>query len=123
MALGRALSLPTPEAEDDVDLLARYRPFLQHSTVTESDWVSRLELDVVEQMVAADLAANGGERIKVLVLFGSMRSRWVEQPFVEPCLSIDARAGPTLACSHTSARAYCSAWAATSASSIRAVCR
>lgn len=123
MAHGRALSLPIPEAEDDVELRARYQPFLQHSTVTESDWVSRLELDVVEQMVAADLAANGGERIKVLVLFGSMRSRWVEQPFVEPCLSTDARAGPTLACSHTSARAYCSAWAATSASSIQAVCR
>lgn len=71
------LRLSIPPYEEDPAFRSKYRPFLQHDTVSESDWVARLELDVVGGMVAADLAATGGERIKVLVLFGSMRARWV----------------------------------------------
>ena len=62
--------------DDDAATRAAYRPFLTPELVAGCDWISKLELDAVEDMVAADLAATGGNRIKVLVLFGSLRARY-----------------------------------------------
>ena len=50
-------------------------PFLLDETVKRNDWISTLELSTVLRMVDWDLAESGGERIKVLVLFGSLRNR------------------------------------------------
>ena len=61
--------------QDDAVVRSKYRPFLLDERVAESDWISKLELDTVEQMVQADLHANNGERLRVLVLYGSLRSR------------------------------------------------
>lgn len=62
---------------DDAAIRNKYRPFLLDERVATSDWISKLELDVVEDMVRADLAGKNGERLRVLVLYGSLRSRCV----------------------------------------------
>ena len=68
-------SLAISAADDSNDVRTKYRPYLQSAEVTSSDWVSKLELDTVERMIVDDWAANQRNRIKVLVLFGSMRAR------------------------------------------------
>ena len=68
-------SLAIPEEDDNLVVRSTYRPFLLDETVERNDWISTLELSTVLQMVDWDLAESGGERIKVLVLFGSLRSR------------------------------------------------
>lgn len=67
--------LQITENQDDAAIRSKYRPFLLHERVAESDWISKLELDTVEDMVQADLDANNGQRLQVLVLYGSLRSR------------------------------------------------
>lgn len=71
-----ASSLNIPKSKDDTAICNKYRPFLLDERVATSDWISKLELDVVEDMVRADLAANNGDRLRVLVLYGSLRSRY-----------------------------------------------
>ncbi|KAK4898011.1 hypothetical protein LTR27_004396 [Elasticomyces elasticus] len=66
-------SLAISENEDDHAVRARYRPFLQRQDVAKSDWVSKLELSTALKMAEADMASN--ERLKVLVLYGSLRQR------------------------------------------------
>ena len=70
---GRSLAIS--QDEDDAAVRSNYRPFLQRQVVTESDWVSQLEPSPVLKMVEADLEQSGGDRLKVLVLYGSLRSR------------------------------------------------
>ena len=70
---GRSLAIKPDE--DDAAIRCKYRPFLQREDVTKTDWISLLELSPVLKMVEADLEQSGGDRLKVLVLFGSMRSR------------------------------------------------
>ena len=70
---GRSLAIS--EAEDDANVRSKYRPFLQREDVARSDWIAQLELSPVLKMVEADLAQSGNDRLKVLVLFGSLRSR------------------------------------------------
>jgi arsenic resistance protein ArsH len=67
--------LQISEDQDDAATRSKYRPFLLDQRVAESDWISKLELDTVEQMVQADLDANNGECLRVLVLYGSLRAR------------------------------------------------
>lgn len=67
-------SLSIPPSLDDPALRSRYRPFLLPNNVTEHDWISRLELATVTGMAYNDLKLTR-ERIKVLVLYGSLRSR------------------------------------------------
>jgi len=68
-------SLEVPEQEDDGAIRAKYRPFLLRQDVASRDWVSKLELSTVTKLAEDDLKATGGERLKVLVLYGSLRSR------------------------------------------------
>lgn len=56
------------------DKNAKYRPFLLDDAISENDWVSKLELANVTEMAQRDIAING-QRLRVLVLYGSMRSR------------------------------------------------
>lgn len=65
-------SLAIPETEDDADTRRKYRPFIRDST--PDDWVSGLELTRVSDMAENDLRVTN-ERLKVLVLYGSLRRR------------------------------------------------
>lgn len=68
-------SFAISQAKDDAEVRRRYRPFLLDEEVEKSDWVSQLELSTVLKMVEDQVIANGQERLKVLVLHGSMRNR------------------------------------------------
>lgn len=67
----RALSL-SPN-EDDPVIRQKYRPFILSDEVTE-DWVNKLELATVLDMAEQNLQATN-KRLKVLVLYGSLRKR------------------------------------------------
>ena len=70
------LSLAISITADDDEVRQRYRPFLLGPAVEASDWVSRLELATAVKMAAQDIERTG-ERLRVLVLFGSLRQRYV----------------------------------------------
>lgn len=56
------------------DKIAKYHPFLLDDAISENDWVSKLELATVTEMAQRDIAIND-QRLRVLVLYGSLRSR------------------------------------------------
>lgn len=62
------------EDEDDSVIRAKYRPFLLSHGVERDDWISELELETVMGMARKDLNKTGS-RLKVLVLYGSLRKR------------------------------------------------
>ena len=68
-------SFAVPSTEDDATLRREYRPFLLDAAVENSDWVAGLELNSALQMVDAEILSKGQERLKVLVLYGSLRER------------------------------------------------
>ncbi|KAL4805152.1 flavoprotein-like protein [Aspergillus unguis] len=67
----KTLAIPTPE--DDAEIRLKYRPFLRDSD-SPLDWIKDLELTSVLDMAEKDLAATKS-RLKVLVLYGSLRRR------------------------------------------------
>lgn len=69
--------LELSETDDDIAVRSKYRPFLLDERVAKSDWISKLELETVERMVQTDLDANKAERLRVLVLYGSLRARYL----------------------------------------------
>ena len=69
-------SLAISEADDDPEIRNTYRPFLLSKEVEESDWVSKLELSTAMRMAEEDLKQTGS-RLRVLVLYGSLRERYV----------------------------------------------
>lgn len=71
-------SLAIPATEDDAVIRSKYRPFLlPEGGVAEAiDWIKDVELATVIEMAKKDLEVTG-ERIKVLVLYGSLRGRYV----------------------------------------------
>jgi arsenic resistance protein ArsH len=76
------MNLQITESQDDAAIRSKYRPFLLDERVAQSDWISKLELDSVEDMVQADLATNG-DRLRVLVIYGSLRARYCVFPYVQ----------------------------------------
>ncbi|EOD43445.1 putative arsenic resistance protein [Neofusicoccum parvum UCRNP2] len=68
-------SLAIPAAEDDAEIRKRYRPFLLDEKTASSDWISKLEITTAMKMVDDELKRTGGDRLKILVLHGSLRSR------------------------------------------------
>lgn len=66
-------SLAVPEGEDDAGIRRMYRPFILNDEAAE-DWVSNLELATVLDMAQKNLW-NTKQRLKVLVLYGSLRRR------------------------------------------------
>ena len=66
-------SLALKVAEDDAQIRQKYRPFIL-SGQSSADWVDQLELETVLDMAERDLQVTG-ERLKVLVLYGSLRRR------------------------------------------------
>lgn len=67
-------SLSIPASMDEPTIRSRYRPFLLPDNVQQQDWVSKLELATVTELAYNDLRITG-ERIRVLILYGSLRQR------------------------------------------------
>jgi hypothetical protein len=67
-------TLEIDESNDDAEVRRLYRPFLLDSGTSATDWIAQLELFTVMDMVRSSLHESKS-RIKVLVLFGSLRKR------------------------------------------------
>jgi len=67
-------SLALQSSEDDPVVRARYRPFLLPEGIQRTDWISRLELATVVQMADDDIQTTGS-RLKILILYGSLREK------------------------------------------------
>ncbi|KAK3905601.1 flavoprotein-like protein [Staphylotrichum tortipilum] len=61
--------------DDDLELRKRYRPFLLDDEISNSDWIMKLELATAAKMVQTEILDQGKERLRVLVLYGSLRGR------------------------------------------------
>ena len=61
--------------EDEPETANKYRPFVLDSAIAAEDWVSKLELATVTEMAHDDIAKTG-QRLRVLVLYGSLRRRY-----------------------------------------------
>lgn len=70
----RHCSLAPLAKVDDKEVRDRYRPFILGPQVESTDWVSRLELATVTELASEHLIRTG-ERLRVLVLYGSLRKR------------------------------------------------
>lgn len=68
-------SLSIPVESDHSDLRRRYRPFLLDERTQATDWVSRLELSTVTKMAEEEIKKTG-QRLQILVLYGSLRERY-----------------------------------------------
>lgn len=62
--------------DDDPAVRQRYRPFLLSDEISASDWVAKLELATAAKMVEAEILSQRKDRLRVLVLYGSLRSRF-----------------------------------------------
>lgn len=60
-------------SEDSPDIRQKYRPFILSDNATE-DWVNNLDLTTAVDMAELNLRVTN-ERLKVLVLYGSLRRR------------------------------------------------
>ncbi|OQE43190.1 hypothetical protein PENCOP_c003G03179 [Penicillium coprophilum] len=67
----RPLALPL--SEDSPDIRQKYRPFILEDNATE-DWINNLDLSTVADMAEDNLRVTN-QRLKVLVLYGSLRKR------------------------------------------------
>ena len=85
--LDSSRTLSISESNDDATIRATYRPFLLPHGTNGPDWIDDLELDAVSRMSSEDYQRTG-QRLKVLVLFGSLRPRFVRadpgQPLLPP---------------------------------------
>lgn len=72
-------SLAIAESDDDAKIRKSFRPFLLDKDSNIADWIDQLELATVTKMAMEDIQRTS-ERLKVLVLFGSLRPRFVDHP-------------------------------------------
>jgi arsenic resistance protein ArsH len=72
--LGRSFAVSA--SADDAETRKSYRPFLIADKIASDDWIAKLELSTVLKMMDEELEKNGGDRLKVMVLYGSMRKRY-----------------------------------------------
>ncbi|KAF2744539.1 arsenate resistance ArsH [Sporormia fimetaria CBS 119925] len=68
-------SFAIPASEDDASIRETYRPFLLPDTHSNNDWISHLELSTTLKMVESQILKTSSDRLKVLVLYGSLRQR------------------------------------------------
>jgi arsenic resistance protein ArsH len=73
----RLRSFTIQPSDDDPEVRGRYRPFLLDDTISSDDWVARLELATTAKMVQTELLSQGKDRLRVMVLYGSLRTRYV----------------------------------------------
>ncbi|KAK5148461.1 hypothetical protein LTR04_000646 [Oleoguttula sp. CCFEE 6159] len=67
-------TLAISKEDDDAEMREKYRPFLLSEVEAVDDWVAPLELDYAMDMVEESFA-KAEPRLKVLVLYGSLRER------------------------------------------------
>lgn len=63
--------------QDDAAVRDRYRPFLLPPPFSADDWIAQLELGTVLHLVESEILARKRCRLRILVLYGSLRSRYV----------------------------------------------
>ena len=63
--------------QDDLDVRKRYRPFLLSDDGAADDWVANLELELVMKIVRCEILERGQDRLRILILYGSVRCRQV----------------------------------------------
>ncbi|CAI7571620.1 unnamed protein product [Penicillium glandicola] len=66
-------TLALPPSEDNPDIRQKYRPFILDDNTSE-DWVNSLDLTTAADMAEHNLRVTN-ERLRVLVLYGSLRKR------------------------------------------------
>jgi hypothetical protein len=69
------ISLAILEQDDDPTVRAQYRPFLLSEPFVSQDWVAQLELSTMLKMVENEIIEKKQDRLRILVLSGSLRSR------------------------------------------------
>lgn len=67
-------SLAIDAHEDEASIREQYRPFLL-PTAIEDDWIANLELATTLKMVESEILNKNQDRLRILVLYGSLRSR------------------------------------------------
>jgi arsenic resistance protein ArsH len=70
-------SLAIQDADDDPEIRRLYRPFLLPEEIANSDWIAKLEMSAAMKMAYKEMHRADGGRLKVLVLYGSLRERCV----------------------------------------------
>jgi len=89
--LAQCPELAISEADDAPEIRSKYRPFLLDPEVESTDWISQLELDNVISVAEKALTPKG-QRLKVLVLYGSLRKRFISlYMFLRTFLTYHAR--------------------------------
>ena len=68
-------SLALRASEDDAEIRHKYRPFILPEDSAD-DWINQLELDRVMDMAENNINLTNS-RLKVLVLYGSLRKRFL----------------------------------------------
>lgn len=73
----RGVSHAIPACQDETCVRKTYRPFLLDNAHSDQDWVAQLELSTALKMVDLQILRSNSycDRLKVLVLYGSMRKR------------------------------------------------
>ncbi|KAH7074753.1 flavoprotein-like protein [Paraphoma chrysanthemicola] len=71
----RSKSLAISASDDEPSIREAYRPFLLEDAISREDWIDHLELSTVLKMVDQQLLRVGGDRLRVMVLYGSLRKR------------------------------------------------
>lgn len=73
----RGVSHAIPACQDETYVRKTYRPFLLDNAHSDQDWIARLELSTALKMVDLQILRSNYycDRLKVLVLYGSMRKR------------------------------------------------
>lgn len=66
------------EADDELEVCAKYRPFLLPPDISRKDWVAQLELSGVEALVQQSMSSAPGTHLRVLILQGSLREGLVK---------------------------------------------
>jgi arsenic resistance protein ArsH len=61
--------------EDDAAIRESYRPFLLPDACAANDWIADLELSAVLKLVESEILVRTQDRLRILVLYGSLRSR------------------------------------------------
>ncbi|KAH7176079.1 hypothetical protein EDB81DRAFT_771847 [Dactylonectria macrodidyma] len=79
--------------DDELDIRERYRPFLLDEACEDADWVALLELSTALKMVEPEIINRGHDRLRILVLYGSMRSRSYSRLLAYECSRILFRLG------------------------------
>lgn len=116
-------TLAVTEQNDDVDIRKKYRPFVTSDEVANSDWISQSELSTALKMSEKDMLDTNGDRIKILVLYGSMRERSVLDHVCHVSLVLIKSPGHILVCWRMSVREYSPDSVPTYASTILPACR